>query len=236
MNPPCPRSTSASTKRGRGRIVAQGAGPAAAAPDDRRRPHGHLRAAGEPGRGPGNARSRRRRRRARPALARPSRVCGRTPPRLPARLANTPPATPPSERGPVGRAFLDGHALERKLEHRRHDPQPERAARPAAERAAAIRLEPERTDQLERVAQPVGHSFEHCPHQGPAVVPELDPDEGPARIGVGVRCPLAGQVGQEKAGRPTPRANARPRRRARRTGRRAPRDPAARQASRRRRA
>ena len=64
--------------------------------------------------------------------------------------------------------------------------------RPSAGRPAQL------DDQVERVAQPEGDALQHRAHQRAAVVAHGQPGERPARVGVGVRRALAGQVGQEQ--------------------------------------
>ncbi len=66
------------------------------------------------------------------------------------------------QRGAEGCAFLRrGGPLERKPEHRRDDLQPERAARAAAGDAADLGVDAQLSQQLERVAKPVGDALEH---------------------------------------------------------------------------
>ena len=105
-----------------------------------------------------------------------------------------PPATPPSKRRAVRRALLDREPLQRHLEHGRDDLQPQLAARAAARHAAALAA----ADEVERVAQAARDALEHGAHERAAVVADLEAGERAARVGVGVRRPLAGQVREER--------------------------------------
>ena len=123
-----------------------------------------------------------------------------------ARAVERPVAAAGEERGAVRRALLDGDRLERQVEHRRDDLAPQRAARAAARDAADVGPNAERAQQLERVAQPVRDAFEHRAHERAAIVAQRQADEGAARVRIGVRRPLAGEVRREEqplaAGRP----------------------------------
>ena len=95
------------------------------------------------------------------------------------------------------RALLDDRALERDAEHRGDDPQPQLAARAAARDATGVRLDAELAQQLEAVAQPVGDALEHRPRHRARVVAERQADERRRGEWVGVRRPLAREVGLE---------------------------------------
>ena len=68
---------------------------------------------------------------------------------------------------------------------------------PPPETRATDASHAERPEQVERVAQPERHALEHRADERAAVVPELQPDERAARVRVGVRRPLAGEVREE---------------------------------------
>ena len=59
-------------------------------------------------------------------------------------------------------------------------------------------LDAERAQEVERVAQPEGDAFEHGAHERSSIVAELQAGECAARVGVGVRRPLALQVREEE--------------------------------------
>ena len=153
--------------------------------------------------------------RAAPRSARPTRAPARSAPR-----ALTVAATAASDvrpdagrnaaenRGAERGALVDRDALERQLEHRGDDLQPQLAARAAARHAPERRAATELVDQIERVAKAERYALEHRAHERAAVVAQLEPDERPARVRVGVRRTLAREVGQENQalgpGRPAP--------------------------------
>ena len=95
------------------------------------------------------------------------------------------------QRGTVRGPLVRGGPLQRQVEHGRDDPSPESAPRPAARHPADRWLYAELAQQLERVAQGVGHAFEHRPHERAAVVSKRQTDERAPRIRVRVRCALA---------------------------------------------
>ena len=150
-----------------------------------------------PDRGRGNGRTRPRRHAPSRGLARSSRARARTrpPPRARPRTRRPrrrravrprrrrpprPPCAPAGCRGRRRRSEARGHCARR---HRRRGRRSTRAA--------------ERPEHLQAVAQPVGDALEHGAHERAAVVAQREADEGSPRIGIGVRRPLAGQVGQE---------------------------------------
>ena len=69
---------------------------------------------------------------------------------------------------------------------------------PPPEIRPTSRLEPERAQKLQRVAQPVGDAFEHRPDERAAIVAHGQADERAARVGVGMGRALAGQVRLEE--------------------------------------
>ena len=101
------------------------------------------------------------------------------------------------ERCAVGGSLLRHRALEREAEDGGDDPEPQRAPGAAAGCAAHRDRAAERAQHLEAVAQAVGDALEHGADERAAVVPQREADEGAARVRVGVRRPLAGEVGQE---------------------------------------
>ena len=151
-----------------------------------------------PGRAHGSARSSRGRRPPMPAPARSARRRGRTarPPRR-RRRRRRPHAG--EQRRAERRAGVALRALERQVEHRGDDRRPEVAARAAAgdppDRRAHARA---RASELEGVAQPVGDALHRRARERAPVVPEREPGERPARVGIGVRRALAGEVRREQ--------------------------------------
>ena len=83
---------------------------------------------------------------------------------------------------------------------------PRTDARTSAGDAADLRLDPERAEQLQRVAQPVRDTFEHGAHECAAVVAQLEADERCAGVRIRVRRALAREVRLEEqalgSGRP----------------------------------
>ena len=69
---------------------------------------------------------------------------------------------------------------------------------PPPETRPRSRAHAELAQQVERVAQPVGDALEHRAHERAAVVAQRQAGERAARVGVGVRRALAGEVGQER--------------------------------------
>ena len=65
---------------------------------------------------------------------------------------------------------------------------------PPPDDAAALRAHAELDEQVERVAQPVGDALEHRADERAAVVAQAQPGERAARVGIGVRRALAGEV------------------------------------------
>ena len=102
------------------------------------------------------------------------------------------------ERRAVGGALLDRRALDRDPEHGGDDLQPELAAGAAARRAADAGLDPERAQELERVAQPVGDALEDGPDECAAVMSEGQSLEHGPGVRVRMGRPLALEVRQER--------------------------------------
>ena len=100
----------------------------------------------------------------------------------PATPAGAPPRTPSS---------VDDAPLERQAECGRDDLEPEPTVRAAAGRAARRRLDAERAQELERVAQSVRHALEHGLHESAAVMVEREAVKDPRASGsaCGVRSP-----------------------------------------------
>src|SRR5262249_13453030 len=112
------------------------------------------------------------------------------------------------ERSAKGGTLLGGGQLERDAENRRDDPQPEPSPRAAAGDAPDRRLDTERAQELERVAQPERDPLQHRAAEGAPVVAEAEAGEGATRVWGGVRRALAREVRAERealgAGRPAP--------------------------------
>ena len=98
----------------------------------------------------------------------------------------------------VGRALLGLRPFERKAEDGSDDREPELAAGAAARDAGELCFDADALQELERIAEPVRDPFEHGADERPAVVPELQADEGAARVRVGVRGALALEIGLEE--------------------------------------
>ena len=94
--------------------------------------------------------------------------------------------------------LLRGRRLEREAEHGGDDPAPQSRARAATRDARHARLDAERAQQVERVAQAERDALEDRADEGATVVAQLEADERAARVRVGVRRPLAGEVRQEQ--------------------------------------
>ena len=90
-----------------------------------------------------------------------------------------------------------GLPLERQLEDRRDDSEPELAASSAAGDATDRGRDPELADQIERVAQAESHPLQHRADQRGAIMTEPQPDEGSSDLRVRVGGALSGQVGEE---------------------------------------
>ena len=110
------------------------------------------------------------------------------------------------QRRAEGRALVHGRALQRQLQHRRDDPQPQLAARAAA---AGERRRPRSTSAhagRRQSRSPQATPSSTARTSAPRSWRSARPGERAARVGVGVRRALAGQVGQEgqalDAGRP----------------------------------
>ena len=68
---------------------------------------------------------------------------------------------------------------------------------PPPDARPAVDVDAELPQKLERVAQAEGDPFQNRADERTAVVAQLEPDEGAARVGIGVRRPLTGEIGQE---------------------------------------
>src|SRR5262249_21729903 len=98
-----------------------------------------------------------------------------------------------AERG----ALLGGGRLERQLERRGEDAEPQLAACAASQDASAFGIGAELAQELERVAQPVGDALQHRAPQRAAVVAYRDAREGAARVRVRMGRALAGEIRRE---------------------------------------
>jgi len=101
------------------------------------------------------------------------------------------------QRGTVGRAGIHERALEWHVEDRREDLEPELAARSTTGHARMGWCTAQLADELEAFTQAEGDPLEHRAHERAAIVAQAQPDEGAARVGVGMGGPLAGEIGRE---------------------------------------
>ncbi len=106
---------------------------------------------------------------------------------------------PAEDRRTERRALVDGHPLQRELEHARHDPEPLLAAgAPAGDPRELDGAAGELVDEIERVTQPEGHALEHGAHERSAVMAHAQAGECAASIRICVRRALAREVRREQ--------------------------------------
>jgi hypothetical protein len=92
---------------------------------------------------------------------------------------------------PVRRPLFDGRALERQVEYGCDDPDPQVAPCAAARDPRGRRLDPERAEELERLAQAVGDAFETARTSAPRSWRSERPAKAARALGseCGVRSP-----------------------------------------------
>ena len=101
------------------------------------------------------------------------------------------------KRGTVGRALVHRAALERQVEHRRDDLEPQPAPRSAARDPSALGRDAELAKELEQVPKTEGDPLEDGSDERAAIVSKREPGEGRVRVRIGVRRTLALEVRED---------------------------------------